>query len=140
MSATYFAATSSLPGGLVVLMRIRPSSQPSASSSSLERSDDCGEVVCCACSWVGTACEGDCRRVWAELAVAKETIQASVRKEIRAAVRAIQLPPNEFEKRQPNRACCHMLMPVQLRRERIILAWWRNAFGKLLRADFLNCN
>ena len=34
MSATYFAAAISFPGGLVVLMRIKPSSQVSASPSS----------------------------------------------------------------------------------------------------------
>src|SRR4029077_12430799 len=97
ISAMYFAATSSLPGGLVLLMRIKPSSQPSASLSSLERSDDCGEVVWVACGWVGTVCEGDCRRVCAELALERETIPASVRRAIRAAVRAIQLAPSEFE-------------------------------------------
>jgi hypothetical protein len=32
------------------------------------------------------------------------------------------------------------VMPVQLRRDRIILAWRRNAFGEALRVGFLNCN
>src|ERR1700722_587339 len=45
MPAKYFAAASSLPGGLVVLIWIRFCSQPSASISRLPRSPFAGGVV-----------------------------------------------------------------------------------------------
>src|ERR1700679_3607931 len=46
MSARYFAATSSFPGGLVVLMRRNPCSQPIAYTSICERVEFTGEDVC----------------------------------------------------------------------------------------------
>src|SRR6516225_1396553 len=90
MSAMYFAAPSSLPGGLVVLIRIKPRSHPSASFSSLERSDACrGEVLGGACGWVGAVGADDCRRFCPGVAVANTMMQAKVRRETRAVVRAI---------------------------------------------------
>src|ERR1700722_12045819 len=46
MSPRYFAATSSLPGGLVVSMRRNPCSQPIASTSICERVEFTGAEFC----------------------------------------------------------------------------------------------
>src|SRR5271169_1896480 len=53
MAAIYFAATSSLPGGLVVSMRSRPCSQPSASAWICESE---GLAAGAYCGDVGTDC------------------------------------------------------------------------------------
>src|SRR5271168_3120520 len=46
MSARYFAATSSFPGGFVVLMRINPCNHPSASGSICDRPELTDDADC----------------------------------------------------------------------------------------------